>query len=145
MVIRHCIRHVESAPLGSSRASMRVFHPSPSKPPSLAILTTPTGVYGAASIAKEKLVKLLEEQRQALVNEAVTGQIDVQTGKPYPTYKDSGVEWLGGVPEHWEVVPLRRVALSRCDGPFGSGLKSSHYAEEGIRVVRTSEYWTRGV
>ncbi len=86
--------------------------------------------------AKEKLVKLMEEQKQAIINEAVTGRVDVRTGKPYPTYKDSGVEWLGGVPEHWEVVPLRRVALSRCDGPFGSGLKSSHYAEEGIRVVR---------
>ena len=28
--------------------------------------------------------------------------------KPYPAYKDSGVEWLGQVPEHWEVVPLKR-------------------------------------
>ena len=46
------------------------------------------------------------------------------------------MEWLGEVPEHWEVLQLRRVALSRCDGPFGSGLKSSHYTEEGIRVVR---------
>ena len=32
--------------------------------------------------------------------------------KPYPKYKDSGVEWLGMVPEHWDVVKLRRVALS---------------------------------
>lgn len=86
--------------------------------------------------AKEKLVKLLEEQRQALVNEAVTGQIDVRTGRPYTAYRNSRVEWLGQVPKHWEVVPLRRVALSRCDGPFGSGLKSSHYVEEGVRVVR---------
>ena len=30
--------------------------------------------------------------------------------KPYPAYKDSGVEWLGKVPEHWEVLPLRAVA-----------------------------------
>ncbi len=30
--------------------------------------------------------------------------------KPYPAYKDSGVEWLGEVPEHWEVLPLRAVA-----------------------------------
>ena len=56
--------------------------------------------------------------------------------KPYPAYKDSGVEWLGEVPEHWGVLQLRRVALNRCDGPFGSGLKSSHYTEEGVRVVR---------
>lgn len=50
--------------------------------------------------------------------------------------KPSGVEWLGSVPEHWEVLALRRVTTSRCDGPFGSGLKSHHYADSGIRVVR---------
>ena len=53
--------------------------------------------------AKEKLVKLLEEQKQALVNEAVTGRVDVRTGQPYAAYKPSGVEWLGEVPAHWEV------------------------------------------
>ena len=86
--------------------------------------------------AKQKLIALLEEQKQAVIHQAVTGRIDVRTGKPYPDYKDSGVEWLGKVPEHWEVVPLRRIAIDYCDGPFGSGLKSSHYTEEGVRVVR---------
>ncbi len=56
--------------------------------------------------ARQKRIELLEEYKQALVHQAVTGQIDVRTGKPYPRYKDSGVEWLGQVPEHWEVVPL---------------------------------------
>ena len=57
--------------------------------------------------AKEKLVELLEEQRQALVNEAVTGRVDVRTGRPYPAYKLSGVEWLGNVPAHWDVRPAK--------------------------------------
>jgi len=57
--------------------------------------------------AKQKLIKLLEEYRQALIHQAVTGQIDVRTGKPYPAYKDSGVPWLGKVPEHWEVRRLK--------------------------------------
>ena len=52
--------------------------------------------------AKERLIELLEEQKQAIIHQAVTGQIDVRTGQPYPAYKDSGVEWLGEVPEHWE-------------------------------------------
>jgi len=55
--------------------------------------------------AKQKLIKLLEEYRQALIHQAVTGKIDVRTGKPYPAYKDSGVPWLGQVPAHWEVLP----------------------------------------
>lgn len=58
--------------------------------------------------AKQKLIKLLEEYKQALIHQAVTGSIDVRTGKPYPAYKDSGVEWLGEVPEHWELKPLKR-------------------------------------
>ena len=86
--------------------------------------------------AKRKLIALLEEQKQAVIHEAVTGRIDVCTGRPYPAYKPSGVEWLGDVPKKWKAVPLQRVTLDRCDGPFGSGLKSSHYTDEGIRVVR---------
>lgn len=58
--------------------------------------------------AKEKLIKLLEEQKQVIIHQAVTGQIDVRTGQPYPAYKDSGVEWLGEVPEHWEVGTVKR-------------------------------------
>jgi type I restriction enzyme, S subunit len=56
--------------------------------------------------------------------------------RPYQAYKDSGVEWIGRVPEHWEAVPLGKIAVERCDGPFGSGLKSEHYTESGVRVVR---------
>ena len=64
--------------------------------------------------AQERLIELLEEQKQAMTYQAVTGQIDVRTGQPYPAYKDSEVEWLGKVPEHWEV---RKVgSLFRCKG-----------------------------
>ena len=59
--------------------------------------------------AKERLIELLEERKRALIHEAVTGRIDVRTGQPYPAYKDSGVEWLGKVPEHWEVMRARYV------------------------------------
>ena len=44
--------------------------------------------------AQQKLIALLEEQKQAVIHEAVTGQVDVRTGQPYPAYKPSGVEWL---------------------------------------------------
>ena len=61
--------------------------------------------------AKQKLVKLLEEQKQALIYQIVTGRIDVRTGQPYPAYKPSGVEWLGDVPEHWEVRRVKSLSL----------------------------------
>ena len=81
--------------------------------------------------AKQKLIKLLEEQKQAIIHRAVTRGLD-----PTVQLKPSGVAWLGEVPEHWEVLPLRRATLARCDGPFGTGLKSSHYTDYGVRVVR---------
>ena len=61
--------------------------------------------------AKEKLIALLDEYKQALIHQAVTGQIDVHTGQPYPAYKASGVPWLGDVPEHWEVKKLRQCGM----------------------------------
>ena len=54
----------------------------------------------------------------------------------YPAYRESGVEWLGEVPVHWTCLSLARVTRSRCDGPFGSGLKSQHYSVDGVRVIR---------
>ena len=56
--------------------------------------------------------------------------------EPYPHYKHSGIEWIGEIPEHWKIAQLGKLAISRCDGPFGSGLKSEHYTESGVRVVR---------
>lgn len=67
--------------------------------------------------ARQRLIKLLEEYKQVFIHQAVTGQIDVRTGKPYPEYKDSGVEWLGKVPAYWEVVPLRWF-ISIASGDF---------------------------
>ena len=62
--------------------------------------------------AKQKLIALLEEQKQAIIHQAVTGQIDVRTDQPYPAYKPSGVEWLGDVPAHWQVQPLKRAFVA---------------------------------
>ncbi len=52
--------------------------------------------------AKQKLIKLLEEQKQAIIHRAVTRGLD-----PNVRLKSSGVEWLGDVPEHWEVTRLK--------------------------------------
>ena len=80
---------------------------------------------------KERLIELLQEKRTALITHAVTRGLE-----PSVPMKDSGVEWLGAIPTHWETLALSRVAISRCDGPFGSGLKAEHYSESGVRVVR---------
>lgn len=61
---------------------------------------------------KKRQIELLNEQKQVIINDAVTGRIDVRTGKPYPKYKESGLEWLGIIPEIWSLFPLKRIALS---------------------------------
>ena len=53
---------------------------------------------------KERLIELLTEQRQAVIHRAVTRGLD-----PDVRLKDSGVEWLGDVPEHWDVRRLRHT------------------------------------
>ena len=68
--------------------------------------------------AKQKLIGLLEEQKQAIINQAVTGQVDVRTGRPYRAYKDSGVEWLGDVPAHWEVIRNGQLFVQRNETGF---------------------------
>lgn len=88
--------------------------------------------------AKEKLIALLEEQKQAVIHQAVTGQIDVRTGRPYPAYKDSGVEWLGKVPVHWYDLTLGKASTSIQTGPFGSQLHANEYADGGVPVINPS-------
>ncbi len=85
--------------------------------------------------AKERLIELLEEQKRAIIHQAVTGQIDARTGQPYPAYKDSGVEWMGKVPEHWDVVALKWVLdrLVDCEHRTAPEVDDSEY-----RVVRTT-------
>ena len=56
--------------------------------------------------AKQKLIALLEEEKQAVVNRAVTCGLD-----PNVRLKPSGVEWLGDVPEHWEVRRVKSLSL----------------------------------
>lgn len=59
--------------------------------------------------AKRQLIALLNEQKQAIIHRAVTRGLD-----PHVKLKPSGVEWLGDVPEHWEVSRLKRL-LHRID------------------------------
>jgi type I restriction enzyme S subunit len=82
---------------------------------------------------KQRQIELLQEKRSALISHAVTKGLD-----PNVLMKDSGIEWLGQIPEHWDMVPLR-YALSPCGdavktGPFGSQLLSSEMVGGSIKV-----------
>jgi len=56
---------------------------------------------------KEKLIQLLQEKRQAIITEAVTKGLN-----PNVRMKDSGIEWIGEIPEHWRIVRLKFLKAS---------------------------------
>ena len=72
--------------------------PSPNKPPSCRYLDYVDRRVRRYVTAKERLIGLLEEEKQAVINQAVTRGLD-----PNVPLKPSGVDWLGDVPAHWEV------------------------------------------
>ena len=68
------------------------------------------------TIAKnEELIQLLEEKRVALINQVIAKGLN-----PDVPMKDSGVEWIGEIPEHWDVVPFKRLFDNIKDGTHGS-------------------------
>ena len=77
---------------------------------------------------KERLIALLEEKRAALITRAVTKGLD-----PNVPMKDSGVEWIGEIPEHWEVVSLGRLITNIQQG--WSPIAEDRLAAEGEWAV----------
>ena len=92
-----------------------------------------TGQIGELIRIKERRIELLQSHRTALINQAVTKGLD-----PNVEMKPSGVEWIGEIPAHWEVIPIKHTLQIAKDsirtGPFGSSLKSHEFQDKGIRV-----------
>ena len=80
---------------------------------------------------QERLIALLKEKRQAVISHAVTKGLD-----PSVPMKDSGVKWLGEVPAHWEVRPIRRASTFVTSGPRGW---SDFISEEGTLFVQSGD------
>jgi type I restriction enzyme, S subunit len=79
--------------------------------------------------AKKKLITLLEEQKQAIIHQAVTKGLD-----PDVPMKDSGVEWLGRVPEHWGVLQIGKRINLQTGFPFKSDEFS--FSSQDIPLLR---------
>ncbi|MCK9218385.1 MAG: restriction endonuclease subunit S [Firmicutes bacterium] len=76
---------------------------------------------------KEKMIDLLHEQRTAIINHAVTKGIN-----PDVKMKDSGIEWLGKIPQHWEVLKIKRiVSIPITDGPH----ETPKFLSDGIPFI----------
>ena len=96
---------------GQKFASLRVPSPPLSLQRRIAdFLDIKTAAIDELIAKKERLAALLQEKRQAVITQAVTKGLD-----PNVKMKESGVEWIGRVPEHWDVTPLRRVVARFVD------------------------------
>lgn len=81
-------------------------------------------------IAKqETLIELLNEKRQAVISHAVTKGLN-----PDVKMKDSGVEWLGEVPEHWGICAMKYLVDEKVAGPYGASLTKAMYTSSGYKV-----------
>jgi len=91
---------------------------------------------------KKRLLELYEEEKLAIINQAVTKGIN-----PDVPMKDSGIEWLGEIPEHWEVKRLKYVAsindevlTEKTDEDYEIEYVEISGVKNGIGIVETSTY-----
>ena len=89
---------------GQLKAQIVIRPPLPEQRAIAAYLDRETGVIDALIAKTERLNALLREKRVALISQAVTKGLD-----PAAPLKDSGVEWLGEIPRHWEVKRLKHL------------------------------------
>ncbi|MBT3881031.1 MAG: restriction endonuclease subunit S [Candidatus Scalindua sp.] len=79
--------------------------------------------------AKKRMIELLKEQKQAIINQAVTRGIN-----PEVKMNPGEVDWLGDIPEHWDIVPLKSLGrfqngISESADYFGSGYPFISYGD----------------
>ncbi len=89
---------------------------------------------------QRRLMELLKEKRQAVISHAVTQGLN-----PHVPMKTSGIEWLGDVPEHWEISPLKYVAthndevLDEITAPDTEIVYVDISSVDGVNGIKTKE------
>lgn len=113
-------------------SSVRFFAPARAEQTQIArFLDHETARIDALIEEQQRLIELLKEKRQAVISHAVTKGLD-----PTVPMKDSGVEWLGEVPEHWTVTKLKFVTDQVVDCPHETPI----YDPDGdYLVIRTAD------
>ena len=115
----------------SRLASLRVWLPPLPEQRAIAdFVDRETAKIDALVAKKERLVELLQEKRAALISQSVTKGLN-----PDVPVKDSGTEWLGGIPVRWEVKRLKWVTAAHKQGYYTEQL----YADDGVKLARISD------
>ncbi len=88
---------------------------------------------------KQKQIELLQEKRQAIITQSVTKGLN-----PYVKMKNSGVEWIGEIPEHWDSIKLKYISTKVNSGKTPRG-GSESYRDDGIMLIRSQNVYFDGL
>jgi type I restriction enzyme S subunit len=120
-IAHYTAEKVEASPL---------FLPTPEEQQKIAnFLDHETAKIDTLIAKQEKLIELLKEKRQAVISHAVTKGLN-----PDAPMKDSGVEWLGEVPEHWEMKRFKHLFKIRKRIAGKTGFDILSITQKGIKV-----------
>ncbi|WP_160241061.1 restriction endonuclease subunit S [Acinetobacter indicus] len=97
------------------------------------ILDQITSQIDQAIAIKEQQIALLNERKQIVIQKAVTQGLD-----PNVVMKDSGVEWIGQIPEHWEISRIKHLGKIL----NGFAFPSDSFTDQGVRVLKISNIQT---
>jgi len=106
------------------------FPPLPEQTAIANFLDEKTTKIDQAIAQKEQLIALLKERKQIIIQHAVTKGLD-----PNAKMKDSGVEWIGEIPAHWEVTKLKYYTTQIVDGTHFTPT----YVESGVPFLRVTD------
>lgn len=87
---------------------------------------------------QQQLIQLLKEKRQAVISHAVTKGFSSLNGGQNAPLRDSGVEWLGEVPAHWEVSQLKYKVKNGTSITYGI-VQAGPHVDDGIPYIKTSD------
>ena len=104
-----------------------------------------TGCIDTLVEKKKRLIALLKEKRGALISRTVTRGLPAEAARefglePHARFKDSGIEWLGDVPEGWEALPLRRSTKFVKTGNTPNGAETYHFEDGGFNWYSPSDF-----
>jgi type I restriction enzyme, S subunit len=90
-------------------------------------------------VDKEELIKKLEEYKQSIISEAVTKGLN-----PDVRMKDSGIEWIGEIPEHWDIKKVKHLTSYIGSGKTPRG-GSEIYSDTGVLFLRSQNVYSHGL
>jgi type I restriction enzyme S subunit len=107
-----------------------------------------TAQFDSIIAKKEQLITKLEEAKKSLISEVVTGKVKIVDGqlvpRPPEEMKDSGVEWLGMIPNEWSLPKLKYHSVRITQGPNPNYEKNIPTSER-FKVLKTKDLYDKEI